>query len=90
MMRLVRTWLPAAIVVAGVIAAAIDPSETGLEGAAMVVGAGLAVWLLNLLYRLGVSGDRERDREDRAREFYDAHGHWPDEEAPPRPRARKP
>jgi hypothetical protein len=34
---------------------------------------------LNYLYRLGVSGDRERGAEDRAREYLDRHGHWPDE-----------
>jgi hypothetical protein len=83
MMRLVRTWLPAAIVTAGIVVAIVNHSETGLEGAAMIVGAGLAVWLLNLLYRLGVSGDRERDEEDRARDFYDQHGRWPDEDPPP-------
>jgi hypothetical protein len=45
----------------------------------MIVGAGLSVWLLNLLYRVGVSGDRERHTEDEAREYFDRHGHWPDE-----------
>ena len=55
-------------------------SETGLEGGALLVAAGLSVWLLNLLYRVGVKGDRERDAEDRARAYFDEHGRWPDEE----------
>jgi hypothetical protein len=50
----------------------------------MVVGAGLSVWLLNLLYRVGVTGDRDRATEDEARDFFDRHGHWPDEPPPAR------
>jgi hypothetical protein len=77
-MKLFVRWiLPALIVVAGLIAIIAAPSEA--EAGAMIVGAGLAVWLLNLLYRVGVSGDRERASEDEAREYFDRHGHWPDE-----------
>jgi len=46
----------------------------------MLVGSGLSVLLLNWLFRLGVSGDKDRDREEAAREYFGAHGHWPDEE----------
>jgi hypothetical protein len=46
--KLVRTWLPAAIIVAGlVVAVATGFSETGLEGGALLVSAGLSVWLIN-------------------------------------------
>jgi hypothetical protein len=84
-MRAVRTWLPAAIIVAGfILAAATGFSETGIEGGTLLVAAGLSVWLLNLLYRIGVKGDRERDVEDQARAFFDEHGYWPGEEPPPR------
>jgi hypothetical protein len=41
-------------------------TETGVEGGGMLVATGISVWLLNWFYRLGVRGDRERDREDRA------------------------
>ena len=34
---------------------------------------------LNVLFRIGVEGDKERDREDEARRFFDEHGRWPDE-----------
>jgi hypothetical protein len=34
--------------------------------------------LLNVLYRIGMQGDRERDREEEARRFFDEHGRWPD------------
>jgi hypothetical protein len=82
-MSLVRIWLPVAIIVAGLVAIVVSGfSETGLAGGFSLVGAGLAVWLLNFFFRLGVSGDRERDAEDRARRFYDEHGFWPDERPP--------
>jgi hypothetical protein len=85
-MKLVRTWLPIAIIVAGCVVAVVTGfSDNGIEGGTLLIAAGLSVWLLNLLYRVGVKGDRERDEEDRARAFFDEHGYWPDEEPPPRP-----
>lgn len=58
-------------------------SGSGAEGGGLLVAAGLSVWLINALYRLGVRGDRERDDEDRARTFFDEHGYWPDDHPPP-------
>jgi hypothetical protein len=83
-MSWVRTWLPLSIITSGLgLAAATGFSETGVEGGTMLVAAGLSVWLINALYRLGVRGDREREDEDRARTFFDEHGCWPDEHPPP-------
>jgi hypothetical protein len=83
-MRIVRIWLPVAIVAAGLIViVATGGSETGVEGGAGIIGAGLSVWLLNVIFRVGVAGERERDAEDEARDFYAAHGYWPDEAPPP-------
>ncbi|MEY2442728.1 MAG: hypothetical protein QOJ46_2154 [bacterium] len=80
----VRYVVPALVAVAGVVILAFNHSIDGLEGAAMFVGAALAILLLNVLYRVGVTGDEERDREAEARDYLDEHGHWPDEEpAPP-------
>jgi hypothetical protein len=73
----VRWILPAVICVGGIAAIIAEPDNA--EAGAMIIGAGLSVWLLNLLYRVGVTGDRDRQAEDRAREYYDRHGHWPDE-----------
>jgi hypothetical protein len=84
-MRVVRTWLPVAIIAVGLAIILATRTETGIEGGGMLVAAGLSVWLLNWFYRLGVSGDRDRDREDRARAYFDAHGRWPDEDEPPPP-----
>ena len=49
------------------------------DGWAMCVGAGLALLLLNVLFRYGAKGDKERDAEEAAREYFAQHGRWPDE-----------
>lgn len=85
-MRVVRLWIPIAILVAGVaLVIARGGDETSFEGAAGLWGAGLSVALLNWLHRMGVTGDRAREDEDEARAYFQRHGHWPDE---PPPRAR--
>jgi hypothetical protein len=77
-MKLFIRWiLPALICLGGLIAIIVAPSEA--EAGALIISAGLSVWLLNLLYRVGVKGDRERHSEDEARDYFDRHGHWPDE-----------
>ena len=82
-MRWVRVWLPVAIMVAGVVAiVASGGSEAGWEGGVAIIAAGASVWLLNIIFRVGVQGERDRDAEDEARDFYTEHGYWPDE-APP-------
>jgi hypothetical protein len=88
-MRWVRLWLPLAIIAGGVVAiAARGGSVEGWEGGGAIIGAGLAVWLLNFFFRVGVKGDQERDEEDAARDFFTAHGYWPDEAPPPGPAPR--
>jgi hypothetical protein len=86
-MRFIRVWLPLAIIAAGLIViVATGGSETGVEGGAGIIGAGASVWLLNVIFRVGVQGERDRDAEDEARDYYAEHGYWPDEappEAPP-------
>ena len=80
MMSIVRIWIPVAILVAGVVLVIVrGGDETSLEGAAALWGAGLSVALLNWLHRMGVTGDTAREQEDKAREYFDRHGHWPDE-----------
>ena len=80
--RLVRFWLPIGICAVGVVmllVALVRQDEIWGEGGALVLSAGLSVWLLNALHRVGVRGDRERDREVEARRYFDEHGRWPDE-----------
>jgi hypothetical protein len=83
-----RYVLPGVIVIAGVLALVLNHSINGLEGLAMGVGVAGSVLLLNVLYRVGVSGDVERDREADARDYLDEHGHWPDEQFAPDARSR--
>ena len=81
-MRFLRYGLPGLICLIGVVwGFARDFDELGLEIAVLLVAAGSSLYLMNLLMRLGISGDRERDAEDEAREYFDRHGRWPDEDA---------
>jgi hypothetical protein len=83
----VRYGIPLVLLIAGVLVAA--TSGSGLAAGAMFVSAATAVLLLNVLHRIGVQGDRDRDREEEARRFFDEHGRWPDEpESAVRKRAR--
>jgi hypothetical protein len=83
-MKVVRFWIPAAILVAGIVLVVVrGGDETSLEGCAALWGAGLSVALLNWLHRMGVSGDRSRTEEDEARAYLARHGRWPDD-VPPR------
>jgi hypothetical protein len=82
----VRYGIGAVMVIAGIVLLVAVPG-TGVEGFAMAVGGGLSVVLLNLLYRMGVSGDEDRAREEEARRYFDEHGVWPDD--PPAAKARR-
>ncbi|MGI8660314.1 MAG: hypothetical protein ACR2LH_04670 [Thermoleophilaceae bacterium] len=75
----VRYGIPAVLLLAGLVVLFVGGEGINLEGWALFTGAGLAVLLLNVLHRAGVSGDAERDHEEEARTFFDSHGHWPDE-----------
>jgi hypothetical protein len=75
----IRYGLPAVLVVAGFVLLFVADDGIKWDGFAMCVGAGLAVLLMNVLFRFGAKGDDERQAEDDAREYFSAHGHWPDE-----------
>jgi hypothetical protein len=77
-MHAVRYGIPLVLVVAGVIVSA-TAGGVGVAAGALFFSAGTAVLLLNVLYRIGVEGDKERDTEQEAREYFDKHGRWPDE-----------
>jgi len=73
----IRYGIPLVLVIAGVIDSA-TAGGVGVAAGALFFSAGSAVLLLNVLYRVGVEGDKERDREEEAREYFDRHGRWPD------------
>ncbi len=74
---LIRYVLPAVVVLGGLVVMAFG-DENHLEGGAGIVSAGLAIFFVNWLFRAGVSGDREREAEEAARDYFERHGRWPD------------
>jgi hypothetical protein len=85
-LHIVRYGIPLVLFVAGVVVAGTS-GRIGLAAGAMFISAATAVLLLNVIYRIGVEGDKDRSREEDARRFFDEHGRWPDE---PESAARRP
>lgn len=75
----VRYGIPAVLILAGFVCLFAAPGKLASEGWALFTGAGVAVLLLNLLFRIGVEGDKDRDREEDARDYFSKHGRWPGE-----------
>jgi drug/metabolite transporter (DMT)-like permease len=89
MLAATRVWLPAAIAVAGIVLLVIGhgsysslANTHSLESAAGVslLLVALIVWMINWMYRLSIRSNEEREYEERAREYFDRTGRWPDEE----------
>lgn len=78
-MFMIRYGIGLLLIVAGIVLLIVNPGGFGSDGFGMAVGSGLSVLLLNWLYRVGVSGDKEREREEEARRYLAKHGRWPDE-----------
>jgi hypothetical protein len=76
LLDLVRYVLPALVVVGGLVVMSFG-DENHLEGGAGIVSAGLAIFFVNWLFRTGASGDREREAEEAARDYFERHGRWP-------------
>ena len=72
----VRIGLPVAILGVGIVLLVIP--GTAPLGIALIVIAAL-VSLANLLMRLGLSSQQDRDREEAARRFYSREHRWPRE-----------
>ena len=80
LLSLTRVWLPVAIAIAGVVAIVVGHGTNGTAAAGVgLLIVALTVWMINWMYRMSVDSNRERDREDQAREYFAAHGRWPDE-----------
>lgn len=81
MLAATRVWLPVGLTLVGLVLAVIGHGKTNLAAAGVcLILVALTVWLINLLYRLSISSNRDRDREEEAREYFDRYGHWPGEE----------
>lgn len=77
-LNFVRYGIPLLLCLAGMVVF-VTSGRIGVSAGAMFLSAATAVLLLNVIYRIGVEGDRDRDREEKARRFFDEHGRWPDE-----------
>jgi hypothetical protein len=73
----VRYLMPAAIVVTGIALATLGTSDAALGAGVVLIGVGFLVALLNVLMRLGIQSNRDREREERARRYFGRHGRWP-------------
>src|SRR4051812_15376424 len=75
-----RYVVPALIALAGIVVMiVVSDRQVAYEIGGMFLGAAVAVFLLNFFFRLGVSGDEDRVREEEARDYFDQHGRWPGE-----------
>jgi uncharacterized membrane protein len=84
-----RVWLPLGIAIAGVVLIVLGHASVSdqTNNRTLESGAGVAllitaiiVWMVNWMFRMSVESNLEREEEERAREFFDVHGYWPDEE----------
>jgi ABC-type transport system involved in cytochrome bd biosynthesis fused ATPase/permease subunit len=81
LLAITRVWIPVGIAVVGIVAIVIGGGQDDViagAGVSLVIAA-LIVWMINWMYRISVESNREREEEERAREYFDLHGRWPDE-----------
>ncbi len=81
LLAITRIWVPVAIAVVGLVGIIVGGGQDDIvagAGVSLVIAA-LIVWMVNWMYRISVQSNREREEEERAREYYDVHGRWPDE-----------
>jgi hypothetical protein len=65
-MLFVRYGIPLTFVVAGIVLLFAADRSVATVAWAGFTGAGISVLLLNILFRIGVAGEEERDRTDEA------------------------
>jgi len=81
LLSLTRLWLPLGIAVAGAVLIVVGHAKTAAAAAGVgLIIAALIVAMVNWLFRLSVASNRDREREEEARRYFDRHGRWPDEE----------
>ena len=80
LLAITRIWLPLAIFIAGAVLIGVGHGQTGTAAAGVsLLIVALIVWMVNWLFRMSVESNRDRDREEEARRYFDLHGRWPDE-----------
>ena len=87
-LSLTRVWLPLSIAVVGIVFIVLGHASLSdrSSGRALQAGVGVGlvivaviVWMVNWMFRMSVDSNRDREVEEEAREYFDRHGHWPDE-----------
>ena len=81
LLAITRVWIPVGIAVVGLVGIVVGGGRDDIVAGAGVslVLCGLIVWMINWMYRISVQSNRDREREEEAREYFDRHGRWPDE-----------
>ena len=88
-LSVMRIWLPIGIAAGGVVLIVIGHGNYSTAASAQslesATGVGLLivaiiVWMINWMYRLSVRSNEDREVEERAREFFDRTGHWPEDD----------
>lgn len=77
-LRLTRVGIPVALVVAGIVLLLVGGDPATPIGI-VLIGAGPIVLALNVLLRMSFADTEERAGEERARQHFAQHGHWPDD-----------
>jgi hypothetical protein len=83
---LVRVALPAVIAGAGAVLI-VSGGEVADGAGVLLIGVAVLVVVANVLIRLSLQSEDERALEEERRDFFAAHGHWPDEPPPERRRS---
>jgi ABC-type uncharacterized transport system permease subunit len=87
-LSITRVWLPLAIAAAGVVLIVLGHGRVSTKGdtQSLLSGGGVAlllvaliVWMVNWMFRMSVESNRDREQEERNRDYFDLHGRWPDE-----------
>jgi hypothetical protein len=74
----IRIWLPVAIAVAGLVLLVVGGDAA--RGAGIVlIGVAALVVLANVLMRLALSSERDREREEARRQSFSRSGRWPND-----------
>ena len=73
----IRYGIPLAILIAGIVALVIGGDAAG--AGVVLCGSAFMVLLINVLFRMSIVSNKERDEEERAREEFERSGHWPGE-----------
>ena len=73
----VRYGIPLVMTIAGIVCLVMGGDAAG-SGVVLIGSAGM-VLLINVLFRLSLVSNREREQEEQAREQFERTGHWPGE-----------